>query len=119
MIPPIAQEVIAPHSEVCLHMKVAGQRMYAEPIGNGMAQLWTVDGSKFSSPVTCGEAGIPHLATMTPAQCERAAILAANFRASSADLRSGGFSLPDGWVGIVLMPSGFTAGIAPDGIASS
>lgn len=50
-----------PHSEVCMYMKVAGKigevELLEDKWGHHAAQLW-VDGREFSSPVTCGEAGI-------------------------------------------------------------
>lgn len=47
-----------PHSEVCMHMRVAGKRMFVAPIDNDMAQLYTLAGEPFSFPITRGEAGI-------------------------------------------------------------
>jgi hypothetical protein len=49
-----------PHSEVCMHMRVAGRVMDVE-LTDGehtMAQLLNPDGSAFSLPITTGEAGI-------------------------------------------------------------
>ena len=46
-----------PWSEVCMHLKVAGQTRSVEVLPNG-AQILNADGSKFSFPVTHGEAGI-------------------------------------------------------------
>jgi len=46
-----------PYSEVCMHMRVAGKRMDVEVLPDG-AQLLNADGSKFSFPITHGEAGI-------------------------------------------------------------
>lgn len=53
-------EVELPCSEVCMHMGVAGKRMLVE-ITDALyhkAQLWTLDGEKFSFPVAVYEAGI-------------------------------------------------------------
>lgn len=50
--------VTLPHSEVCVDMKVTGTRMFAVPVESGMAQLYTLDGEKFSFPITLGEAGV-------------------------------------------------------------
>lgn len=54
-----------PHSEVCMHMQVAGKVMGVEVVTNAyngvtfvMAQLWDMDGHKFSAPIGIGEAGI-------------------------------------------------------------
>lgn len=64
-----------PHSEVCMHMRIAGQPFYAEPImldsgepgtdasGNAWycagIQLYSIVGNApFSMPITVGEAGM-------------------------------------------------------------
>jgi hypothetical protein len=46
-----------PHSEVCMHMRVAGTRMLARITEHGV-QLLNSDGSPFSFPILHGEAGI-------------------------------------------------------------
>lgn len=46
-----------PYSEVNCHMRVAGKMMFVAPVTNNMAQLYTLDGLKFSFPITRGEAG--------------------------------------------------------------
>jgi hypothetical protein len=48
-----------PWSEVCIHMRVAGQVLEVEIIGEQypMVQLYR-DGREFSAPVTTGEAGV-------------------------------------------------------------
>ena len=50
-----------PYSEVCMHMQVAGKTMWAElrlcPEGCDSVQLYRLDGSVFSGPITPGEAG--------------------------------------------------------------
>ena len=48
------------HSEVCMHMKVAGCEMGFELLDQHMVQLYDEEGNLFSSPITCGEAGIYH-----------------------------------------------------------
>ncbi len=57
--------VIAPYSEVCCHMKIAGKPMYVELIKREYAdwtgytaQFYKLTGEIFSSPVTTGEGGI-------------------------------------------------------------
>jgi hypothetical protein len=52
------QLVTLPYSEVCMHMRVAGTQMLVEPRPDGMAQLWNLDGTQFSFPITAGEAGV-------------------------------------------------------------
>jgi hypothetical protein len=48
-----------PHSEVNMHMRVAGRTFDVEPLASGMAQLWDPEtGEKFSFPITMGEAGL-------------------------------------------------------------
>lgn len=50
--------VTLPHSEVCVDMGVAGTRMFAVLTEEGMAQLYTLAGERFSFPVTRSEAGV-------------------------------------------------------------
>lgn len=49
------------HSEVAMHMRVAGHWMLGLDVGNGMVQLYSLIGrdrpTKFSFPITKGEAG--------------------------------------------------------------
>jgi hypothetical protein len=57
-----------PYSEVCMHMRVAGRRMWIAgadgPLYGGidivarMIQLYDEHGRKFSAPITRGEAGL-------------------------------------------------------------
>jgi hypothetical protein len=49
-----------PHSEVCMHMQVAGQVRYVQVTGSAypMAQILGDDGSNFSFPIGTGEAGL-------------------------------------------------------------
>lgn len=49
-----------PYSEVCMHMKVAGQVMLGELRENDMVQLYELNGREFSFPITRGEAGWDH-----------------------------------------------------------
>lgn len=46
-----------PYSEVCMHLRVAGQVREVEVLENG-AQILDENGRRFSFPVTHGEAGI-------------------------------------------------------------
>lgn len=46
-----------PYSEVCMHLRVAGETRPVEILANG-AQILNWDGSNFSFPVTHAEAGI-------------------------------------------------------------
>ena len=50
--------VTAPHSEVCMHMRVAGRPMLVEVVGPHAAQLYTPEGRPYSAPITHGEAGV-------------------------------------------------------------
>jgi hypothetical protein len=58
------RRAVCPHSEVCMHMKVAGRPMDFELLAgtNGYppsVQLYSPDtDNKFSSPITYGEAGV-------------------------------------------------------------
>ncbi len=49
-----------PHSEVCMHMQVAGKVMRFTLLAakRPCVQLWRDDGSPFSFPILPGEAGI-------------------------------------------------------------
>jgi hypothetical protein len=53
-------EVVVAHSEVAVHMGVAGQRMTAVLLGgpHPMVQLLDDGGYEFSAPVLPGEAGV-------------------------------------------------------------
>jgi hypothetical protein len=52
------RKIVLPHSEVCMHMKVAGKRMVCGLLpGATMVQLYDEDGRHFSAPITAGEAG--------------------------------------------------------------
>lgn len=50
-------ELELPFSEVCTHMKVAGQKRKVKIVLAG-AQILEADGSNFSFPVGYGEAGV-------------------------------------------------------------
>jgi hypothetical protein len=41
-----------------MHMRVAGQTRWVAPVDNWMAQIYSDDGSRFSAPITRGEAGL-------------------------------------------------------------
>ena len=49
-----------PHSEVCLHMGIAGKEMLFEVLeaGTPLVQLYDAEGRQFSFPVLLGEAGV-------------------------------------------------------------
>lgn len=47
-----------PHSEVCIHMQVAGKVMEFELLENKRSVQLYKDGRPFSSPILCGEAGL-------------------------------------------------------------
>jgi hypothetical protein len=49
-----------PYSEVCMYLRVAGTRMRARLLADGMVQLLDPDGHQFSFPITAGEAGLVH-----------------------------------------------------------
>jgi hypothetical protein len=49
-----------PYSEVCMHLRVAGTRMRARLLPDGMVQLLDQEGHQFSFPITAGEAGLHH-----------------------------------------------------------
>lgn len=57
-----SQELVLrlPYSEVCMHLRVAGTRMRARLLADGMVQLLDQDGQEFSFPITAGEAGLHH-----------------------------------------------------------
>ncbi len=57
-VPENAVRVVLPHSEVCMHMRVAGQTRWVAPVESGMAQIYNDSGSRFSAPITRGEAGL-------------------------------------------------------------
>lgn len=47
-----------PYSEVCMHMRVAGQVAIVRLDGPNSAQILLPDGRPFSAPITPGEAGL-------------------------------------------------------------
>lgn len=57
-VPEDAVRVLLPHSEVCMHMRIAGETRWVAPVDGGMAQIYNDHGSRFSAPVTHGEAGL-------------------------------------------------------------
>lgn len=59
-IPPDAVLIEQPYSEVCMHMRVAGKPMWVSPVGAPMAQLYDLEGVKFSFPICRGEAGLSY-----------------------------------------------------------
>lgn len=46
-----------PHTEVCVHLGVAGKRMLCELLDGCAVQLFDENGKKFSFPITRYEAG--------------------------------------------------------------
>jgi hypothetical protein len=50
-----------PYSEVCMHMRIAGTTVIGEWTGHGGVQLYAMDGSIVSFPITTGEAGWGHV----------------------------------------------------------
>ncbi|HWC37360.1 MAG TPA: hypothetical protein VG476_02470 [Acidimicrobiales bacterium] len=64
--PGMRVRVLVGYSEVCMHMRVAGTVMDVEVIAqewpdgreSAHAQLWTLDGRRFSGSISLGEAGI-------------------------------------------------------------
>lgn len=60
--PGVRVELILPHSEVYMHMRVAGKRAFVTLSDSEypMAQISKKDGTPFSSPVLPGEAGVMH-----------------------------------------------------------
>ena len=60
-IPANAERVELPFSEVCMHLRVAGQLRWVAPIGANAAQIYGDDGRPFSIPVTRSEAGLRDL----------------------------------------------------------
>lgn len=50
-------ELVMPYSEVCMHLQVAGTKRTVRVL-EGAVQILNADGSKFSLPVTSGEAGL-------------------------------------------------------------
>jgi hypothetical protein len=49
--------LLIPHSEVAMHMRVAGTVMRGQLLDNHMVQLYADDGRPFSFPIGAGEAG--------------------------------------------------------------
>jgi hypothetical protein len=50
--------VTMPYSEVCMHMRIAGEPMFVKLVHPWMAQLYDMAGREFSAPITTGEAGL-------------------------------------------------------------
>ena len=49
---------LMPHSEVCMHMQIAGKVMPFHFVSERCVQLLNEDGTMFSFPILTGEAGI-------------------------------------------------------------
>ena len=46
-----------PHSEVCIHLRVAGRILPVEFLDNAMVQIYDGNDKELSFPITAGEAG--------------------------------------------------------------
>jgi hypothetical protein len=57
-VPHNAVRVKLPHSEVCMHMRIAGQNRWTAKVSRYAAQIYSDDESPFSSPVLLAEAGL-------------------------------------------------------------
>ena len=64
-IPANAERVELPFSEVCMHLRVAGQVRWVAPVGATAAQIYDDDGRAFSIPITRSEAGLRDLPITT------------------------------------------------------
>jgi hypothetical protein len=53
-----AVRVNLPHSEVCIHLKVAGRDHWAAKIDERCAQIYLDDGEPYSTPILLSEAGL-------------------------------------------------------------
>lgn len=67
---PDSFRVTLPYSEVCMHMRLSDKTMWVRPTnfnGHGFlgVQLINEDGTKFSFPISTGEAGL-HLLPLVP-----------------------------------------------------
>jgi len=60
-IPKDAERVELPFSEVCMHLRVAGQQRWVAPLGPNAAQIYDDDGRPYSIPITRSEAGLRDL----------------------------------------------------------
>lgn len=65
-VPSDAVRVRLPHSEVCMHLRIAGQTRWVAPVGERMAQVFNDSGSRYSAPITRGEAGLGYDHEPTP-----------------------------------------------------
>lgn len=57
-VPEDAKLIVVAHSEVAVHMKVAGTHMWVAPVGDRGAQLYDLTGRGFSFPILRSEAGL-------------------------------------------------------------
>jgi hypothetical protein len=57
-LPENALRVKLPHSEVCMHMRLAGRDQWVAKVAPEAAQIYTDSGERFSAPILLAEAGL-------------------------------------------------------------
>jgi hypothetical protein len=57
-LPANTVRVNLPHTEVCMHLRVAGRDHWVAPVGERAAQIYTDDGERYSAPILLCEAGL-------------------------------------------------------------
>ncbi len=67
-VPEHAYQVVLPHTEVCMELRVAGRARWVAQTSPYCAQIYDEDGRPFSAPIALGEAGLndrgePHTTT--------------------------------------------------------
>ena len=58
VMPPNTVRVNLPHSEVCMHMQLAGQDHWVAKVDKHAAQIYRDNGERFSAPILLSEAGL-------------------------------------------------------------